>query len=54
MRQHDGLGFRHPELASGSLGKGEQSSNPGDADMRGHDGSGMTALVVILNLFPSS
>ena len=41
MRQHDGLGFRHPELFSGSPDKRQQSSNPGDADMRQHDGLGV-------------
>ena len=56
MRQHDGLGMtapelvselnsfvihsRHPELVSGSPEKWEQR-NPGDADLRQHDGLGV-------------
>ena len=56
MRQHDGFG-RHPELVSGSPGKGQQNSSPGNADMRQHDGfwdRHAELFFVILNLSSSS
>ena len=48
--------FRHPELVYVILNSFQDHLfnvffvSPGDADMRQHDSSGMTALVVILNL----